>query len=105
MVFTSALHQTCFTGPHDISKYFDDVATGFHLKEYTNKELYSLCKSVGFRKIQSYKRINKTYLKMPIYPSIMAEYFINPLPHSVRKNISKKILVKHLLSISLMATK
>ena len=22
-------------GPHDISQYFDSVATGFHLKEYT----------------------------------------------------------------------
>ena len=94
-----------FMGPHDISKYFDDVATGFHLKEYSNTELYRLFKSVGFRKIQSYKRINKTYLKMPIYPSIIAEYFINPLPHSVRKKISRKLLIRHLLGISLIATK
>jgi len=98
-----------FTGPHDISKYFGDVATGFHLKEYTNKELYSLCKSVGFRKIHSYKWIKGIGLNIPIYPAIMAECLISPLPHplphSVRKNISKKILVKHLLSISLIATK
>ncbi|MGH8577478.1 MAG: class I SAM-dependent methyltransferase, partial [Gammaproteobacteria bacterium] len=25
-------------GPHDISKYFDDEATGLHIKEYTNAE-------------------------------------------------------------------
>jgi SAM-dependent methyltransferase len=25
-------------GPHDISQYFDEVATGFHLKEYTNAD-------------------------------------------------------------------
>ena len=34
------------TGPHDMSKYFGDVATGFHLKEYTNKELYSCNRSI-----------------------------------------------------------
>jgi len=42
-----------FMGPHDISKHFDTIATGFHLKEYINIELYSLFKSVGFRKVQS----------------------------------------------------
>jgi SAM-dependent methyltransferase len=94
-----------FTGPHDISKYFDDVATGFHLKEYTNEELYSLCKSVGFRKIHSYQWIKGIGLKIPIYPAIMAEYLISPLPHSVRKNISRKLLIRHLLGISLIATK
>ena len=29
-----------------MSKYFGDVATGFHLKEYTNKELYSCNRSI-----------------------------------------------------------
>ena len=36
------------TGPHDISKYFDNVATGFHLKEYTVTELSGLFREVGF---------------------------------------------------------
>lgn len=35
-------------GPHDISKYFDSVATGFHLKEYTITELNKLFQQVGF---------------------------------------------------------
>ena len=35
-------------GPHDISKYFDREATGFHLKEYTTTELYGLFRQEGF---------------------------------------------------------
>ena len=31
-------HPNRLTGPHDISMYFDRVATGFHLKEYTATE-------------------------------------------------------------------
>jgi ubiquinone/menaquinone biosynthesis C-methylase UbiE len=40
-------------GPHDISKYFDDVAAGFHLKEWTFRELASRLKRVGFRRIRT----------------------------------------------------
>ncbi|HEY9597222.1 MAG TPA: class I SAM-dependent methyltransferase, partial [Cyanophyceae cyanobacterium] len=39
------------SGPHDISKYFDETATGFHLKEYTVTELYELFRAVGFSKV------------------------------------------------------
>ncbi|ASC70764.1 putative S-adenosylmethionine-dependent methyltransferase [Halomicronema hongdechloris C2206] len=38
-------------GPHDISKHFDAAATGFHLKEYTVSELYSIFKQANFAKV------------------------------------------------------
>ena len=41
-------------GPHDVSKYFDTVARGFHLKEYTVTELEQLFRGVGFKRIQAY---------------------------------------------------
>ena len=40
-------------GPHDISRHFDEVATGFHLKEWTYRELSHCLRKVGFRKIRS----------------------------------------------------
>ena len=40
------------TGPHDISKYFDDRATGFHLREYDYCSLRTLFRQVGFRRIR-----------------------------------------------------
>jgi SAM-dependent methyltransferase len=39
------------TGPHDISKYFSRVATGFHLKEYTGTELHRMFRKAGFSRI------------------------------------------------------
>jgi SAM-dependent methyltransferase len=38
-------------GPHDVSKYFDDVATCFHLKEWTYRELVGYLKEAGFAKV------------------------------------------------------
>ena len=37
------------SGPHDILGIFDDVVTGFHLKEYTFRELRRLFEDIGFR--------------------------------------------------------
>jgi SAM-dependent methyltransferase len=36
-------------GPHDISKHFDAVSTGFHLKEWTYRELAVCLRKVGFK--------------------------------------------------------
>jgi len=41
------------TGPHDISMYFDDVPTGFHLKEWIYGELVDSLRTAGFRKIRT----------------------------------------------------
>ncbi len=38
------------TGPYDVSRGFDAVATGFHLKEWTYGELIEVASSVGFKK-------------------------------------------------------
>jgi len=41
------------TGPHDVSRYFEDVATGFHLREYTTGDLDALMRRVGFREVRA----------------------------------------------------
>lgn len=40
-------------GPHDVSRYFDDVATGLHLREYTTGDLRDLMREVGFRNVRA----------------------------------------------------
>jgi SAM-dependent methyltransferase len=42
-----------WTGPHDISRFFNRVATGFHLHEYTYGELRRASWAIGFRHIVS----------------------------------------------------
>lgn len=93
-----------FSGPHDISKYFDDVATGFHLREYTNTELHNILKSAGFSKVIYYTQIGK-YYKLPIMPSIVLENIMIPMSYSFRKTVFQWILFRHLLPIRLAAIK
>jgi len=41
-----------FSGPYDISRYFDPVATGLHLREYAVFELAGLFADAGFSRIR-----------------------------------------------------
>jgi ubiquinone/menaquinone biosynthesis C-methylase UbiE len=40
-------------GPHDVSKFFDETATGFHLKEWSYGDLLPVLKSLGFGRVRS----------------------------------------------------
>jgi SAM-dependent methyltransferase len=92
-------------GPHDISRYFDSIATGFHLKEYTNAELHYLFKEVGFSKVQSYIRI-KNYRKYLSPVSIeLCEKMLGVFPYSVRKFVASSLPIAILLGIQFIGTK
>ena len=93
-----------YTGPHDISKYFDETATGFHLKEYTNTELYHILRAVGFSKI-NYMTQNEKYRNRPIWPSILLESTMAALPQVYKKTVSNKPFLKKLINIRIAATK
>lgn len=94
-----------FKGPDDISQYFDVEATCFHLKEYTNNELYRIFKKTGFSKIQYMLRLKGIHVRIPIYPSIIIEYLLNPIPYKMRRIVARTFPFRHLLSICLIATK
>jgi len=78
------------SGPHDISRYFDDVATGFHLKEYTNYDLRDVFAKAGFRKfrvILSWQHVVVPWL-LPLAPFIPMERMLETLPKKLRRRLS-----------------
>lgn len=87
------------SGPHDISKYFDDFATGFHLKEYTAVELYDLFIKCGFSKINYYVSIKGRYFVFPYLLLNFFEKFLNAFSPSLRKKIINTQPLKKLLDV------
>jgi SAM-dependent methyltransferase len=92
------------SGPHDISKYFDSVATGFHLKEYTVGELSRLFREVGFRKVQTLLGRRGVSLRAPIAPVVVGEMVLRLLPPSPRRVVGRT-LGRAFLGIRLLGTK
>lgn len=75
------------TGPHDISKYFDKVSTGLHLKEYCSAELHALFNKCGFNKIQFYFGIKNRYFVLPSFLFRYLEGFLSKVPQNIRDRL------------------
>lgn len=93
------------SGPHDISKYFDEVATGFHLKEYTTTELSSLFKKVGFSRVMVYIAAKGRYMSLPTLPIAWYESLLSALPHTFRKAFAGLFPFRSLLGIRMVGIK
>lgn len=93
------------SGPHDVSKYFDPVATGFHLKEYTNQELYGLFSTIGFSKITTYAGGKGVYIKCPRILALLCESILSRLPFSLRHPLSNWLPIRAILGVILVAQK
>jgi SAM-dependent methyltransferase len=92
------------SGPHDISTHFDSVATGFHLKEYTVRELRRLFGEVGFRKVRPLLGRRGFWITAPAPPVEAAEALLARLPRQARQRIGRT-LGRAFLGIRLVATK
>lgn len=92
-------------GPHDVSKYFDEEATGFHLKEYTQAELSQLFYQVGFSKLQAYIGGKGIYLKFPLFVIKIVENILSQLPFKLRKKLGNFLPIRALLGVILVGQK
>jgi len=68
------------SGPHDVSRHFDDVATGFHLKEYTVGELVAAFKAAGFSGVRAMVGAKGLYLRTRPWPVRLLEKMMMVLP-------------------------
>ena len=54
-------------GPHDVSKHFDRIASGFHLHEYTYRELARLLRAAGFTRLEAVLDWRGRRARVPIW--------------------------------------
>lgn len=93
------------SGPHDISRYFDEYATGFHLKEYTNKELTDIFKRVGFSEVKHVNTIKGKYFSLPLGFPFVAEKFVALLPFKYRRPLAKSFPMRKIVGLKLLGIK
>jgi SAM-dependent methyltransferase len=81
-----------FSGPHDISAGFAETPQGFHLKEWTYREMTSLLESVGYREARIY-RLGQA--RGPLVSGLTrgVEAVLGGLPIRWRKRLSRRLFV------------
>lgn len=94
-----------FYGPSDISGFFDDKASGLHLKEYTNRELMKLFSSVGFVRIRILAGAGGYHIRLPVSAATWLESLLDLLPRRLVRSISGYLPLRSILGIRLLAQK
>ncbi|MCB9655463.1 MAG: class I SAM-dependent methyltransferase [Deltaproteobacteria bacterium] len=93
------------SGPHDVSRLFDQAARGFHLKEYTASELKRLFLDVGFSRVSIYCFVRERPVRLPSRFVALAETLLDASPWSLRRVLSDRLPFKALLNNLVLATK
>lgn len=93
------------TGPHDISYYFDDISTCFHLKEYTNADLCEMLKKVGFRAVHAYIGKQGLYLRFPLRAKIALEKICNLYDYGIAARLVRSPPIRLALRIVILGIK
>lgn len=78
-----------WTGPHDISRYFSDVAEGFHLHEWDYPELLDALRAAGLRPSRAWWAARGVNVPLPIPVAAGLERILPRLPGSVRRRYGK----------------
>ena len=92
-------------GPHDVSKFFDNVARGFHLKEYTTTELAKLFRKIGFGRVEVYARTSGRVIRLPLAFVMAFEKVFEWLPASWRSRLGRRRFARSVLAPALRAVK
>jgi SAM-dependent methyltransferase len=90
-------------GPRDVSKYFDPVATGLHLREYTAQELRRLLLGAGFSEVRFYAGGRGRFTRCPYAAVAAFEALLAPLPHALRRRLADNAPARALLGLRVAA--
>jgi SAM-dependent methyltransferase len=94
------------TGPHDISRYFTHQACGFHLKEWSYRELGDLFRGVGFGRIRAcFTRGGHYAGSLPVQLLTPIERLAETLPPLLCERIGTNHWIGVLFGLAVLAEK
>ena len=93
------------SGPHDVTGYFDQEAGGFHLQEFTNRDLSRLFYNTGFKEVNSYIGGKGFYRVFPLWIKLLVESSLGVLPRLYQCKIARTKLFRPLVNVILAGKK
>ena len=92
-------------GPSDVSAFFDDEPRGFHLKEYTLREICDVFAAAGFSRSHVYIGARGFFLRTPAAFVRLVESTLGLLPARLRRAAVDLKLFRALLGLRVAAIK
>lgn len=92
-------------GPSDISAWFEDEAHGFHLREYTLRELRRIFGEAGFPRTHTYVGARGYFMRFPGALLGAVESLLERLPPRLRRRLAGKRAMRALLGLRVAGVK
>ena len=92
-------------GPSDISAFFDDEARGFHLKEYTLREIRDILARAGFPRSHVYIGARGVFMRCPSVLVRSLERSLQAMPAGLRRKIADMKAFRALLGLRVAGIK
>jgi SAM-dependent methyltransferase len=92
-------------GPSDVSAYFDEVASGFHLREYSLREIRRTFLQAGFARANVFVGARGFFARCPAQPLEALEAVLERLPYRLRRRVADTSPLRALLGCRVAATK
>jgi SAM-dependent methyltransferase len=92
-------------GPSDISAYFDHEARGFHLREYTLREIARIFRAAGFPRIHAWVGARGFFMRCPLFLLRALEWTLERLPPDTRRRTANTRALRALLGLRVAAFK
>jgi SAM-dependent methyltransferase len=81
-----------WTGPHDISRWFSETPEGFHLCEWSYRELVLLGRRIGFRRQQAVWQARDVCLRWPLAVALGVESVVARWPRPLRLGLGRRLV-------------
>lgn len=94
-----------WSGPHDVSRYFDEEATGFHLREYSVTDLARLFGETGFRRLTVLVGGGGAHVPVPVAWVTMLERLLARLPPQFGRKLARRLPLRQILGAKVVARK
>jgi SAM-dependent methyltransferase len=92
-------------GPHDVSRGFTETATGFHLREYTHREVSDLFRRSGFSSVSVYLGVKGRFCKLPMLAFELVETTLSALPDFLRRELGNRLPFRLFMEIRVVGTR
>jgi SAM-dependent methyltransferase len=92
-------------GPRDVSEYFDEVATGLHLREYCARDIRATFLEAGFRRVRFYAGGRRWFIRCPYALLALVERALELLPYKLRKRLADNAPARAFLGLRVAAFK
>lgn len=81
-----------WTGPHDISRAFAAEPQGFHLREWTFRELAQAARAAGFSNVRAYWNARGTRAAVPLVAFSVLERSMPAWPRALRHSLGHRLI-------------